>query len=204
MQGAVTLSSGEAEYGAMLVGAVEGRAAQTLCQELGADPQLILCTDSSAAKGTAEKAGLLRMRHLEVKRLYLKELVQRGLLKIRKLASKANPANVFTKTLAAEQLHHELAVVAGWRPTASLHVVQVGMLESMSRYRARSKAREGLVRRIQQAETGLIWRVERVRRLIAQPHRVNTEIRQFIDEIRMLRFSLIQLTHRGWADIDAE
>ncbi len=74
------LSSGEAEYAAFIAAVTEGRAAQALCADLGFNVPLELQTDSSAAKGSAERVGLLRMKHLELKQFYLKQMVAMGLL----------------------------------------------------------------------------------------------------------------------------
>ena len=123
LQHPVALSSGEAAYIAMSLGAVEGRAMQTLVGELGEEAHLELLTDSSAAKGSAERMGTLKMKHLQLREFYLKELMAQKVLEIVKISTKANPANLFTKVLGAEELRRELVMVKQWRNEPLSHQV---------------------------------------------------------------------------------
>ena len=61
-------------------------------------------TDSSAAKGFASQRGLGRMRHLEVKDLWLQEAVCRGRLGLCKVKGDENPADIFTKYLGRAEV----------------------------------------------------------------------------------------------------
>ena len=58
-------------------------------------------TDSSAAKSFASQRGLGRMRHIEVKDLWLQEAICRSRLKVINIKGDENPADVFTKYLGA-------------------------------------------------------------------------------------------------------
>ena len=78
-QGPVALSSGDAQYYAMIKGALEGIGLQTLPRDLGWDVKLRLHVDSSAAKAIASRQGLGKLRHLEVRHLWLQDAVQRAL-----------------------------------------------------------------------------------------------------------------------------
>ena len=60
VQPCVSLSSAESEYYALCTGAQEGILAQQLAGELGENFDLILRTDSAAAKQASEKIGALR------------------------------------------------------------------------------------------------------------------------------------------------
>ena len=42
-------------------------------------------TDSSAAKASAEKPGLMHMKHMQLRELFLKQVVQHGLVVIEKV-----------------------------------------------------------------------------------------------------------------------
>ena len=53
--------------------------------------------DSSAAKGFASKRGVGKVRHMEVKWLWLQEDVRRGRVKVSKVLGTQNPADVLTK-----------------------------------------------------------------------------------------------------------
>ena len=70
---------------------------QAMMCEMGAPVSLVVATDSSAAKGFASTRGLGRMRHLEVKDLWLQGLVQCGRLSLVKVRSEHNPADILTK-----------------------------------------------------------------------------------------------------------
>ena len=96
-QPVVALSSAEAELYSMAEGAARGLALQAMMCEMGAPVSLVVATDSSAAKGFASTRGLGRMRHLEVKDLWLQGLVQCGRLSLVKVRSEHNPADILTK-----------------------------------------------------------------------------------------------------------
>ena len=61
-------------------------------------------TDSSVAKSFVATRGLGRMRHLEVKLLFLQECVQRGRLSVGKVHGATNVADVLTKYLSLDRL----------------------------------------------------------------------------------------------------
>jgi hypothetical protein len=69
-QGAVALSSAEAEFYAMVEGVQRAKWAETVAGELGirlGGREIILGTDSGAAKSFVARRGLGRMRHIEVR-----------------------------------------------------------------------------------------------------------------------------------------
>ena len=61
-------------------------------------------TESSAAKSFASQRGLKRMRHLEVKELWIQEEICRGRLKIGKILGTENPADILTKYLGRQDI----------------------------------------------------------------------------------------------------
>ena len=70
------MSSAEAEYCAMVEGATRGIGLQTMLRELWVEIGIIVMyTDSSAAKSFASRKGLDKMRHIELKELWLQEAV---------------------------------------------------------------------------------------------------------------------------------
>ena len=103
-QATVAMSSAEAEYYALVEGAVRGLGLQSMMRELGINANVVLATDSSAAKSFSSQRGLGRMRHIEVKNLWLQEAVCRGRIKIVKISGKENPADIFTKYHGAKDL----------------------------------------------------------------------------------------------------
>ena len=73
---------------------------KTILQELNVEMSLlVIWTDSAAAKAFVSIRGLGRMRHLEVKDLWMQELVRNGRMKILKVRGDRNPADVLTKYL---------------------------------------------------------------------------------------------------------
>ena len=96
-QSVVATSSAEAEHYGMNEGASRGLGLQSMMQELGIEVKLFLMTDSSAAKSFSSTRGLGRMRHVEVKDLWLQELVQKGRLHMLKINGLVNVADTLTK-----------------------------------------------------------------------------------------------------------
>ena len=113
-QTVVATSSGEAEYYAMCSGCCEGLAIQSLWAELGVDMKLNLMSDSSAARSMSLRQGLGRMKHLEVKMLWLQDLTQRRDLTVNKIGTKDNCSDLGTKALAKDR-HEQLAWMVGMR-----------------------------------------------------------------------------------------
>ena len=106
-QPTIATSSGEAELIAMSEGASRGLGLKTIMTEMGLEPTLEVIkvfTDSSVAKSFVATRGLGKMRHLEVKLLWLQECVQRGRLKVGKVKGTTNVADILTKYLSVSEL----------------------------------------------------------------------------------------------------
>ena len=89
-QGALALSSAEAEYYSMVEGVLRARGMQNIGREVGMDGatqsvRLELLVDSSAAKGFVSKRGSGKMRHIEVRWLWLQEEVRAGRVTVTKV-----------------------------------------------------------------------------------------------------------------------
>ena len=110
-QGSTAMSSGEAEYYAMVKAAAEGLGIQSLCKDLGYDFPLRLCVDSTAAKAIASRLGLGKVRHMEVKYLWAQEAHKRGRFSIEKVWGTVNPADVLTKPQSMTEMKENLARV---------------------------------------------------------------------------------------------
>ena len=96
-QATVAQSSGEAEYYAMVRAAAEGLGMRAIMGEMGWEAEVRVWADSSAAKSIASRIGLGKVRHMEVKFLWLQEAVKARKVEVRKVAGSANPADVLTK-----------------------------------------------------------------------------------------------------------
>jgi hypothetical protein len=106
-QPTIATSSGEAELIAMHDGAVRGMGLKTVLSELCLLPRLRVVrmwTDSSVAKAFVATRGLGKMRHLEVKLLWLQEVVQKGQLQVGKISGATNVADLLTKYLTRDHL----------------------------------------------------------------------------------------------------
>ena len=99
------MSSAEAELYAMTEGATRGMGLQTMLGEMGVFiATLHLYTDSSAAKSFASRRGLGKMRHVEVKELWLQAAVKEGKVKLHKVDGEMNPADLLTKYMDLTRL----------------------------------------------------------------------------------------------------
>ena len=80
-QGAVALSSAEAEFDALMEAVLRAKGLLTLATELCLSDlrsEVKVATDSSAAKSFVSKRGLGKMRHIEVRGLWSQEEVLKG------------------------------------------------------------------------------------------------------------------------------
>ena len=64
----------------------------------------MLKTDSEAAKSFVSRRGLGRMRHIEVRDLWLQEEVRKGAVIVKKVAGLENPADLMTKFLGRSEV----------------------------------------------------------------------------------------------------
>ena len=104
LQSNIALSSCEAELNAALKGAVEGLNVQRLAESLGDELPLELRTDASAARGVLLRQGVGKVRHLQVKQLWLQENVAAGELIIVKIPRAENCADALTHPWGANDL----------------------------------------------------------------------------------------------------
>ena len=96
-QATVALSSAEAELNAALKGAVELLGAGAMMEEAGQPMMLELEGDSTACKGVLTRQGSGRIKHLEVRQLWLQEHVQSGKAVFTKVPREVNMADTQTK-----------------------------------------------------------------------------------------------------------
>ena len=109
-QAPIALSSAEAEYYAMVEGAVKAKGLESMLKELGMpqDEPLVLLSDSSAARAFASRRGVGRMRHIETRMLWLQAEVQQQRIKLGKVLGKENPADLMTKYLSESEIREHL------------------------------------------------------------------------------------------------
>ena len=113
-QGAVALSSAEAEFYGMVEGTLRGKWAATVAREIGVDVEverLVVRTDSEAARSFVSRRGLGRMRHIEVRELWLQEEVRKGGVEVGRVAGEDNPADLMTKYHGSKEVIRRLRMM---------------------------------------------------------------------------------------------
>ena len=84
---------------------------QTAAKELGigvGDLSVEMATDSSVAKSFASRRGLGRIRHIEVKWLWLHQAVADGRFRMTKVAGAKNAVDILTKYKGLRDFHDQL------------------------------------------------------------------------------------------------
>ena len=111
-QGATALSSAEAEFYAMIEAVLRAKRVVGLASELGFSTLsnvVKIGTDSSAAKSFVGRKGLGKMRHLEIRDLWLQQEVLDKKVVVSKVAGEENPADLMTKILGMADITSRLA-----------------------------------------------------------------------------------------------
>ena len=110
-QATIALSSGEAEYCAVVKATAEALGVQALARDLGEELDVYVFTDSSAARGVANRLGLGKLRHVDVRLLWVQELVRSGRIKLRRVKGEHNPADMLTKAKAWNDVKYQLGMI---------------------------------------------------------------------------------------------
>ena len=105
----ITLSSGEAELGAMVKGFSEVLGLRSVARDLGVELKPEVHADSSAAIGICNRSGIGKVRHLAVAQLWVQDLVRSKACRLFKVLGTENPADLMTKPLARAEIDGHLA-----------------------------------------------------------------------------------------------
>ena len=81
---------------------------------------LVLLCDASAAIGFASRPGLGRMKHFNLRRLWIQEETLAKRLKIKKVRTEENYADLFTKDLTTVKFN----ILRWWMGVRSSHEVE--------------------------------------------------------------------------------
>ena len=103
-QNVVARSSGEAELYAAVRGAAEALGLQSMVADLGLEMALRLHTDSDACRGTCNRTGLGRLKHLQVEHLWIQEAVRKRCVEMVRVKGTENPADLMTKVLGRQRI----------------------------------------------------------------------------------------------------
>ena len=105
MQKSIALSSGEAELVAQTSAICEGLALGNLLGEFGWKMHISSKCDSSAARGILSRIGVGRIKHLEIRHLWVQDLVQNGQVTVSWIPRARNPADSLTHVSAEFATH---------------------------------------------------------------------------------------------------
>ena len=94
---AIAMSSGEAEYGAIVKSACQGLGIKSMAADWGIKASIKIRSDSSAAIGISNRLGLGTMRHLSVRHLWVQDKVKNKEIQLEKQDGKKNVADLGTK-----------------------------------------------------------------------------------------------------------
>jgi hypothetical protein len=122
-QQTISLSSGEAEFYALGTGAAESIFLSSLMAEilpasLRPNFPIQLRTDATAGRGVCNRLGPGKIRHLDIRNLWLQQLVEKKVVAVSQVKGEANPADLLTKGVAKpvlERLRPRLQLEA-WNP----------------------------------------------------------------------------------------
>ena len=104
----IALSSGEAEFYGIVKGATQAMGVAGILKDLGINLLVSLSTDSSAAKGIANRRGLGKMRHIELSELWVQDRVAKGQITIWKIPGVENSSDSLTKHSNGERIAQTL------------------------------------------------------------------------------------------------
>ena len=109
-QAVVALSSAESELYAIGTGAQEGlHIANFIKEATTTKVNIRIHTDSTSGKSIATRIGSSKKaKHIDLKYLFIQQLVQSGVLSIHKISTHDNPADILTKYVPAEVLNKHL------------------------------------------------------------------------------------------------
>jgi hypothetical protein len=130
----------------------------TLATELGwGELSLVvhLGTDSNAAKSFVSRRGLGKMRHLEIRDLWLQKEIREGRVVVHKVLGTENPADLMTKILTIKEIEDRLRNMSivmrltnRVQPVASVETSGMGRLGPTSEMRRVARTQTSGMRRI--------------------------------------------------------
>ena len=112
-QPCVALASAEAELYALSTVIMECKGVASFLEELGEYPIIEGHCDATATIAIASRLGLAKLKHIEIRHLWLQDEVREGRLVLHKIPSADNPADILTKILDALD-HVRIALQGLW------------------------------------------------------------------------------------------
>jgi hypothetical protein len=128
MQTSVGLNVSECEFYAIVHGGAHGLGLRSCMQDWGISLEVVVESDSNAAKSFASRRGLGKQRHVQTRYLWIQERVASGEVKIRKVPGTENVADILTKVLSGVLLWKHMATM-GFSCRKEKNALQKGLSE---------------------------------------------------------------------------
>ena len=112
-QKSIALSSAESEFGAAVGAAIDGTLVSAMIRYISPDPTSVpqLMIDNSAARAIMQRAGVGRVRHLDVKLLWTQDRVAQNQLVVHATPTRSNVADIGTKFLSVSRTAYLLGLM---------------------------------------------------------------------------------------------
>ena len=107
-QAVIALSSGEAEFYGIVKGATNAVGVSGILKDLEINLAVAVSTNSSAAKGIANRRGLGKLRHIELSELWVQDQTAKGRITIYKIGGEENASDSLTKHSTSERIAQTL------------------------------------------------------------------------------------------------
>ena len=117
-QSVIALSSGEAEFYAMVKGSSELLGMISLAKDLKVPLEGHLHSDSSAAIGISQRRGLGKVKHMHTQYLWIQERIRNKDFVVHKIGTDNNVADLFTKHLARPKVDKFMSRLGFREPTS--------------------------------------------------------------------------------------
>ena len=108
-QSVISLSSGEAEYYALVEGASADMGIAEMFRELNCDAKVEIKSDASAAIGISMIKGLGRVRHIEVSQLWVQEKISTGKIRVVKVKTNEHLSDALTKGIGFDEMQWHMS-----------------------------------------------------------------------------------------------
>lgn len=113
LQSVVALSTTEAEYMAITEAVKEAIWLQGLVSDLGLDQKktLVFCDSQSAIHLTKNQMFHERTKHIDVRHHFIRDIVSKGVVDVKKVSTHDNPADMMTKAVPTNKFRHCLDLI---------------------------------------------------------------------------------------------
>ena len=129
-QETIALSPGESDFYGIAKAAAMGLGMKGMMEDPGVGVEVQVNTDSSAAKSITSRKGAGRVRHIEVRELWVQERVARGELKIVRVKGEDNVADGLTKHVDKQKMEQYLKA-CGFEKRSGRHELSPTLGESV-------------------------------------------------------------------------